>query len=130
MTNPFEKVAEAVWHGIEWPFKKPGEFIALIEDGIKDEPVIQAAVVDLIKQAAAIPADVMAAVASDGFNIPADLKTIEDVKGFFAYFVGTFVPTVAKVASGIAADVKAIEAPVASAAPAVAAPGLHAVTAD
>ncbi len=66
----------------------------VIVSAIKDQPEIKAAVLELIKQAETVIADVAKAGSADGINLEDDAQALTDAEAFFTYFKYTFVPLV------------------------------------
>ncbi len=91
---------------IEYPFTRTAQFVAVLGTALKDEPEVKAAVVGLVKAAEAVIADAGEDVAAKGINIPEDLQTVADVKAFFVYFTGSFLPAVEAAYKDIDADTK------------------------
>lgn len=124
------KGLEDVGKGLEWPFKHLAQFIAVIGVALKDEPELQTAVMGLLEQFKPLLADGAADFASNGLNLPADLKTLANLQTLMKYFTDTFLPTVEQVWKDAETVVDTAAAPV-PAAPAAAevkaGPGLHAV---
>lgn len=113
MSNVFTVIG----HGIEVAAKDVAhavvdviEFLpkatAVLASAIKDQPEVKSAVIDLVKQAATVIADLGADAASKGFDLASDEKTLADAEVFFAYFQTTFIPLVEKLYSEVAADLK------------------------
>lgn len=107
MSNEIKKIAEDVLHGIEYPFKHTAKIIELLNTALKDSPVVKSEVLAMIKQAEAVIADTGTDFASKGLDLTSDLKTLQDIKVFWTYFAGTFVPNMAAIYSEVEADIKA-----------------------
>lgn len=106
MLTAVEHLGADVLKGIEWPFHHAAALAALIGDGLKKEPEVKTVVVTLVQKFEAIGPDALAAYASKGANIGADVATAEDVKAAFSYFTGTFLPVVEAAYKTLKADAK------------------------
>jgi len=73
---------------------------------IKDQPVVKAAILGLVKQAAVVIADIGIDAAAKGFDLVSDLKTLSDAEAFFSYFARTFMPAIEQVYADVKADIK------------------------
>jgi hypothetical protein len=136
-----EKIGGEVEHAVEAPFKYAEKLTSLLHTALKDEPELKAGILQLVTYAEAIVADGAADIAANGLNIPADLKTFQDIQTLAGYLKSTFFPLVGNVYSEAKQDILGTvadpsdrsSASAASAssttAPAVqAGPGLHSVT--
>jgi hypothetical protein len=110
MSNPIihglEVAGKDALKVIEYPFARTAQFVAVVGTALKDEPEVKAAIVGLVKAAETVIADASEDVATKGIDIPEDLQTVTDVKAFFAYFSGTFLPAVEAAYKDIDADTK------------------------
>lgn len=89
-----KKIGEKVISIVEWPIKHSVLLFDMLKDFEEDEPKVKTAIVGLVQQFEALGPDVVQALAEKGLDIPEDLKAIADVKSLFAYFTGTFLPTI------------------------------------
>jgi hypothetical protein len=136
-----KKVGERIISIVEWPFQHSVQVAKIIETGIEDELELKAALVGLVEQFEALGPDTTAAIAANGFNLPADMKEATDLKSLFSFFENTLKPAVEKTLTDVKGDLGA--AATGSTAPAAAdpaqastdpaavqaGPGLHTVTA-
>jgi hypothetical protein len=137
-----KKIGERVLSVVEWPFKHAITVEKLLGDALKDTPEAKTVIVGLVEQFEAIGSDTVAAVATGGANITADLKDLQDVQALFAYWQNTFLPTMEKVYADMKQDVPSTATSTESAVASTAAspatsdssavqtgPGLHTVSA-
>jgi hypothetical protein len=105
-----EDVGKGVVKGVEFAVIHPIEFCAKAEavlaSAIKDSPEVKASILNLVKQAAGVIADVATDVADKGIDLQADTKTLTDAEAFFSYFKSTFIPLVEQVYADVKADVQ------------------------
>lgn len=87
-------VVEKIVADVEYPFVHAPKFVTLIDEAVKGEPAIKAAVINLVKAAELAIADGAIAVAAKGIDLPADLAEVHDIESFFTYFKGTFLPLI------------------------------------
>lgn len=110
MSNPIihglEVAGKDALKVIEYPFARTAQFVAVLGTALKDEPEVKAAIVGLVKAAETVIADASEDVATKGINIPEDLQTVTDVRAFFTYFTGSFLPAVEAAYKDIEADAK------------------------
>jgi hypothetical protein len=104
--NEFEKIAKDTLHVIEWPFENTVKFVSLVDETIKDEPPVKAAIVGLVAAAERAITDTATAAASKGANVPADILAVTDAESFFAYFKNSFLPVVESAYKSLTADTK------------------------
>ena len=119
MGNPFEAIGHGIKTGVEDVGKvvvkgvdvaivQPIEFAVkaekVIATAVKDQPIVKAAITELVKQATTVVNDFKTDV-SDGFiNLRADEKTLKDAEAFFNWFKSTFIPQMEQVYGDISAD--------------------------
>ena len=132
--NAFEKDVVKVGHVIAWPFVHAAQVVRVIEDAMKHEPAVKAAVVGLVQQVQAVTAQGAVVVAAEGLNIPADLHELVLAKTLFAYVTSVVLPAVEGAWKDIAEDLGPVATNVPVPLPvaivdAQAGPGLHNVTA-
>ncbi len=72
---------------------------------IENEPVIKEQVLNLVKQAAVVIADLGGDVAAKGVDLSADFKTMHDAGQFFQFFKTTFIPAVESIYHEVEKDV-------------------------
>ena len=106
MSNVIETIGKDIVKGIEFPFIYTAKAVKVLDSAITDSPEIKAAIIELIKQVEGVIGDVSLDVASKGFDLASDAKTLADAEAFFGYFKSTFCPLVAKVYSEVSADLK------------------------
>lgn len=102
--NEFEKIAKDVAHVIAWPFENTVKFVSILDEAIKDEPPVKAAIVGLVAAAERAITDTATAAASKGVNIPADVEAVTDAESFFVYFKNSFLPVIESAYKSLAAD--------------------------
>lgn len=79
---------------VTWPIRKAEMLEKILATALKDEPQVKQVVVGVVEQFESIDADVVAAVASGGVNIAADMKGYADIVAFFKYMKETALPTI------------------------------------
>jgi hypothetical protein len=104
--NEFEKIAKDVAHVIVWPFVNTAKFVTILDDAIKDEPPVKAAIVGLVAAAEKVATDTTVAAVGKGVNVPADIQAVTDAESFFVYFKNSFLPAIESAYKSLAADTK------------------------
>jgi hypothetical protein len=69
----------------------------VLEIAIKDQPKVRAAVVELVKRAHVVIADVEHVAGEGGLNLKDDAQALKDAEAFFAYFKDEFIPLVEQI---------------------------------
>ena len=91
-------------HVVEAPFEFGARIEQLISTGLKDEPEIKAAVLQLVALGEQIGLDGAADVAASGLNVQNDIKTFTDIGALYSYVKNTFIPLVKKVYGEVKVD--------------------------
>jgi hypothetical protein len=91
-----KKIGDKIISVVEWPFVHATMVEKLLSNGCADAPATKAAIVGLVEQFEVIGPDTVADIAAKGFDLAADVKTVNDVKALFAYFSNNFLPVVRK----------------------------------
>lgn len=125
----FLSVLKDIGAVIKWPFTHAQMIEELTADFKKDEPELQAVFVGLVSNVSSISSDTIAALASDGTNLPADLADLTALQAFFSYVKNTALPTIESVYTDFKTAVVGSEpaSTVAAPAPPAAAPAVSAV---
>jgi hypothetical protein len=113
-----------IGHVAAWPFEHGAQLMKTLEDALRDEPKVRAAVLGLIQQISLVTADGAIVVSSKGIDLAADAAALVAAKQLFLYVENTFLPEVKTVYTDISPDVEGLIAAAPVAAP-VGAPGLH-----
>ncbi len=87
-----KKIGEKIISIATWPFRHSVMLAEMLTDFVKDAPTVKTLCVGLVEQFEAVGPDVVAAIAKDGLNIPADLRAGADLQSLFVYFQNTFLP--------------------------------------
>lgn len=108
------KVGVDVLKVLQWPFVHTAMLAKVLDrtyvtaqDAIKDEPQVRELILGLVQNFEKLGPDTLAALASKGTDIGADIRTVEDVRAAFQYFTGTFLPQVEAIYKGLETDVEA-----------------------
>ena len=104
--NKFEKVLSEIGHVVEWPFVHTAQFVKLLDEVIKDEPVVKSAITGLVAAAERAITDTEVAVNDKGVDIPADILAVTDAESFFAYFKNSFLPVIEAAYKALESDTK------------------------
>lgn len=134
--NKFLSALKAIGAVIAWPFTHAQKIEHVYSTVKADLPPTVLACKDLAKLFVSAGPDVLAAVASKGFDVSEDVKSAIDIKAIFAFAKDTLVPTLEKdftdlklAALGEATDGPTAGGPAPAPSPApvevTAAPGLH-----
>lgn len=113
MANAFEKIehgvevaGEAVLHGVEYPVKFLVAAEHVLATAIKEQPEVRSAVIDLVKRAELVVADVTVAAGEKGFDLASDAKALASTEQFFSWFKASFIPLMSKLYSELKADLQ------------------------
>ena len=94
MTNSVLTVFEDIGKVIAWPFVHVSRTISILTTTLKDYPAVRTAVVGLVQECGTVAADVEAAAAAAGTNIPADATALAAGQALYTYVTKTFLPAV------------------------------------
>lgn len=94
MTSKILSALEGLGSDIAKPFSALGKTQAIVAGAMKEEPIIQAAIVALIGKVDQLVADGAAAVQADGLNFDQDAAAIAQGTELFSYIKGTFIPAI------------------------------------
>ena len=79
-----KKIGDKIISVVEWPFVHATMVEKLLSNGCADAPATKAAIVGLVEQFEVIGPDTVADIAAKGFDLAADVKTVNDVKALFS----------------------------------------------
>ena len=124
-----ENIGKDIVKVAEFPVTTGGKLVALLKTAQVDGPALVAALDGLVAEGAKVGADLTIEVAADGTNIGEYVAGFNDVKAFFTYFKGTFLPAVEKMIADTKQDFSATQNPAVAVAGTVAAAPAPAVAA-